>query len=337
MEMRKTNKLALAWLILIFVILTFLASTKLYDHFQREHSSNYQYRILISKDFKPTVSVTKEKKEIPDEVIEEKESKQSENLKNFENLDAELYEQTKFGLVPKISSNGKKVLDVYSGLSKNFPAEIQKIHLAVWLDDFSKLNLENFNEQLEKLGENKVTFIVPHYAPDLEKITEQITKNGHEFFLQLPTQSSIPSEKINDVSPFLANANPDETSDKLMYLLASVKHAVGIANTTPTLLTKSKNDMNIILSEINKRGLAFLDLEPSNEVIRELSQQINFSFVSTFDFIKSKNNKIENNEKLYINNNVLAIHWDDLDDFIADLKDHKNFVLSPVSYLLKNH
>ena len=84
MEMRKTNKLALAWLILIFVILTFLASTKLYDHFQREHSSNYQYRILISKDFKPTVSVTKEKKEIPDEVIEEKESKQSENLKNFE-------------------------------------------------------------------------------------------------------------------------------------------------------------------------------------------------------------------------------------------------------------
>ena len=334
MEMRKTNKLALAWLILIFVILTFLASTKLYDHFQREHSSNYQYRILISQDFKPSVSAAKEKKEIPDELIEKKENNPSENL---ENSDAELYEQTKFGLVPKISSSGKKVLDVYSGLSKNLPTDIQKIHLAVWLDDFSKINSENFEEQLKKFDENKVTFIVPHYIPDLEKIAEQITKNGHEFFLQLPTQSSIPPEKANDISPLLANASPDETLNKLMYLLASVKHAIGIANTTPTLLTKSKNDMNIILSEINKRGLAFLDLEPSNAIIRELSQQINFSFVSTFDFIKSKNNKIENSEKLYINDNVLAIHWNDLENFMADLKEHKNFILTPISYLLKNN
>ena len=340
--MKKNNKLAIAWLLQIFIVVAFLITTKWYDHFRREHSSNYQYRISISKDFISAPSQTTGKNEkIEAEVLEnpaeQSASKSNESKKLSTNSDDEFYEQTKFGFLPKITQDGRKVLDAYAGYVQNpLPNNIKKIYLAVWMDDLTKLKPENFQILINKLGDNKVTFVIPNYTENLNEISKIITENKHEFFIQLPTQSSIPDEKKNDVSPFLANANSEETISKLMYLLASVRHAIGIANTTPTLLTKSSNDMNIILSEINRRGLAFLDLETTNETIRELSQRINFSFVSTRNFIKKLENAIENPEKIYIENNVLAIHAADLDAFLTDLKNHNNFLLAPVSFLIRN-
>lgn len=340
--MRKNNKLTIAWLLLIVTVVAFMITTKWYDHFRREHSSNYQYRISISKDFVSSAPQSAEKSEKMDaEVLEnpaEQPASQSvESKKLPTNLDDELYEQTKFGFLPKIAQDGRKALDTYAGYVQDpLPNDMKKIYLAVWVDDFAKLNTENFHALINKFGDNKVTFIIPSYIESLNEISKIITGNKHEFFLQLPTQSSIPDEKKNDVSPFLANANPEETFSKLMYLLASTRYAIGIANTTPTLLTKSPNDMSIILSEINRRGLAFLDLEPVNDTIRSLSQRINFSFISTSDFIKQTGNAIENPEKIYIENNVLAIHVADLDAFLADLANHKNFLLAPVSFLIRN-
>ena len=340
--MKRNNKLAFAWAFLIFCVVTFMITTKWYDHFRREHSSNYQYRISISKDFVSSAPQAAEKNEKIDAEVLENPAEQTAN-KQIEtkplpaDSDDELYEQTKFGFIPKIAQSGRKVLDAYAGYVQDpLPNNVKKIYLAVWMNDLAKLNLENFRALINKLGDNKVTFIIPSYAENINEISKIIIENKHEFFIQLPTQSSIPDEKKNEVSPFLANANPEETIGKLFYLLASVRHAIGIANTTPTLLTKSSNDMNIILSEINQRGLAFLDLESNNETIRELSQRINFSFVSTSDFIKKSENAIENTEKIYVENNVLAIHAADLEAFLADLENHKSFLLAPVSFLIRN-
>lgn len=149
----------------------------------------------------------------------------------------------------------------------------QKICLVVLLDAATDPSyLSNIMHRLKIFGNSKVTFIVPHYSNYLLQNVRTIIAGGHEFFLQIPTQTSVPARRQASVAPFLANMNSTELISKLHTLLASTKCAIGVANIAPTLLTKSFGVMSGIVDELVKRGLIFLDLEPSNEVMRKISE-----------------------------------------------------------------
>ncbi len=152
--------------------------------------------------------------------------------------------------------------------------------------------------------------------------------------MQIPTQTAIPNDKKETVSPFLANTDKENLIDNLLYLLASAKYAIGIANTTSTLLTKSLKDMFVISEELSKRGLAFLDFEKASDMSKKLSEDSSFVQANVSEnFLSTKDINIS---EIY-DGKVFAIHIERLNDFLNAILKHPEYAVVPVSYLFKNN
>ena len=174
----------------------------------------------------------------------------------------QLYEVTADGTLPRISPDGEKVLDYYAAKS------VEKNCLRVAVVLHGEQDLQKLMNKKEK---KKITFIMPCNSEKLEEYARVLLENGHEFFLQLPTQQTVIASSAQHIAPFMANSN--DTRQKLLQLLAMVRGAVGVANTNPTLLTKSSKDMREIASELSSRGLAFFDFLPKSTMLQKISQE----------------------------------------------------------------
>jgi polysaccharide deacetylase 2 family uncharacterized protein YibQ len=304
--MKKNRKLFLAWSIFLASVIAFVLIMEIYHNFRHGHSLGYHYRILIDKD-----------------LIVENEDKNQESVPPKEqDSDTEFYEQTKYGYLPKISPKGEKVFDKYSARSEI--SSHMELRVVVLIDENNKASVG------VKLNNQKVTFIIPCYINQLNEVVKTIRENGHEFFLQMPTQTSVPESKKETVSPFLANDNLANTQDKLFSLLASTKYALGIANISPTLFTKSLRDMAAMAERLASRGLAFFDVEKSNYLAKDVAQKsgliyINPTFVfesADFDISKLKNG------------DILMIRLEHLENLMQALP--KNWILTSVSASVKS-
>lgn len=241
------NKLVRAWLVFILLCLVFVVGVEFYHRTHKDASSAFRCRILINRDL--IVDSSEKKKEVEIKKNDEEES---------------LYEKTQYGMLPKISKNGERVYDRFSAktLSKRY------VKLAVALNQES---IDMIIGLLSKLGSDKITFIVPSYIDAFVVVVNTILEHGHEVFLLLPTQNLVSDNQA--VSPFLANSGAKETQDKLLNLLATVKGIIGVANITPSLITKSAKDMEVIILELAKRGLAFFDAQMQNDMLSTIAQK----------------------------------------------------------------
>ncbi|MDR0677242.1 MAG: divergent polysaccharide deacetylase family protein [Holosporaceae bacterium] len=286
--MRENKTLLWSWISFIIVLIIFIAMVEAYHHIKKERSYDYQCRILINKNT----------------VVESEDDLIKPNIKEKKDSDDKFYEDTKYGYLPKISPDGGRVFDEYSAVV-TIKNDFKKIRLAILVNNSSIDNL------LKTVQKWKITFIIPNYLDNFSEVIQKIRKEGHEFFLQIPTQSSIPAEKKTIVSPFLANSN--DTIDKLLYLLSSCKYAIGIANVTPTLITKSKNDVCLISNELSKRGLAFLNIEKPNDLF--ISQKNELIYINiTHIFDEKTFNKFSIN-----NGDILLIDQKDVQGFIRNI------------------
>lgn len=320
---KNSKKLTFAWILFISIFIIFIVWTKLYYDSQNEKSLKYQCRIMIdASEIIKSKGIDFIQKDIPDMPLIKEVIDDSIDFHKF-------YEYSKYGNIPKISPDGMRVLDVYSAkvdTAKNG----KKVFLVIQIDNSP---LAMINALLEYLGDSKVTFIVPHYHNELHNIVEAIRRNGHEFFLQIPTQSSIPENKKSNISPFLANAGKDDLIGKLLCLLASTKYAIGIANISTTLLTKSWRDMTIICEELSKRGLAFLDLAKSGEVVQKMAESADVIYPNV-DVIFSSTKKMELKE--IFDNIVVFININSLKNFLSMFSSKKTeYIISPISQFLK--
>lgn len=265
---------------------------------------------------------------------------------------SELYERLPCGYVPRISPDGLRVCDVYSArFSEKSKTTIQeergdlrKLCLIILLDSDTDPNyLINVIHRLEALGNSKVTFIVPHYLSHLSENVKAIITAGHELFIQIPTQTSIPVKAQVTIAPFLANMSTERLVDKLHELLASTKYAVGVANITPTLLTKSIGVMTVILDELTRRGLIFLDLEQQNEVIQQISEANRDCLYVNASRKFSKGMSVremfngDNGGVSFDNKSSLVVSINDVPEFLKMVtKSEKKFVFAPISSCIKN-
>ncbi|MDR0632511.1 MAG: divergent polysaccharide deacetylase family protein [Holosporaceae bacterium] len=300
------RKLLSAWCVFLATTILFVAAVEVYHRFQNERSLNYQYRIIIDKN----------------SIVETEEKTSDDIVKKDVDSDSEFYELTKYGYLPKISKSGTGVLDKYSARLEI--GSQKELRLAVLIGEGEKI------DDAPNLCNQKVTFIVPHFIDHLENVVKSIREKGHEFLLQMPTQSSIPQNKRETVSPFLANAYSGDTLEKLFYLLGSTKYTLGIANVSQTLFTKSKKDMTIIGEALAKRGLVFFDLEKSNDLAKSVAEKNNLTYITAAaifegnDFDVSKLN----------NGDILAVRLEHLASLIKILP--QNWRLTPISASVKN-
>jgi polysaccharide deacetylase 2 family uncharacterized protein YibQ len=178
----------------------------------------------------------------------------------------------------------------------------KELRIGVLVDEDSGMDIANL-----KLDNQKITFILPHNLNQLENIVKAIKKLGHEFFIQMPTQSSeslVSVYKKGNVSPFLANADVEDTQDNLLFLLGSTKYALGIANISPTLFTKSEKNIIVVANELLKRGLAFLDSDKSNDLLKSIAKKSGLAYINATTVFDANNfdpSNLEDKAALIVN------------------------------------
>ena len=288
----------LRWYIFFGGLATFVIGVEVWHRFSQDGDLVYQCRILIDEDF--SVSEVSSDEEIKSERIS-------------------LYTRTQYGILPRKQSDPAKIFNAYSADVKCLGDYIK---LAVLVKDVTEEKIQNI---IAHFPNEKVSFIIPHYMNNLNKIAEIIVSSGHEFFIQLPTQSSIPLDKKNRVSPFLANASDDEIREKISYLISSVKYAIGVANTSESLVTKSQKDMEVILQELSQRGMAFLNIKDDSNIEEEISERIKLLALKTKIFEKSDVLKAKD---------AIMITSDQLDDLKKALP--KGAAIVPISFGVKS-
>lgn len=96
------------------------------------------------------------------------------------------------------------------------------------------------------------------YADDLPAQTELARLAGHELLVHTPME---PVDSRFDAGPdaLKTDMTPDEIRENLSVMLDAFSGYVGINNHMGSKFTSAETDMRVVMDEINRRGLLFLD------------------------------------------------------------------------------
>ncbi|MEL0105761.1 MAG: divergent polysaccharide deacetylase family protein [Rhodospirillaceae bacterium] len=104
------------------------------------------------------------------------------------------------------------------------------------------------------------------YAKSLYKQTRAARKAGHEIMLHLAME---PANMQNDPGPrvLLRDLEPDEIQRRLVWGLSRLHRYVGINNHMGSKFTADRYGMTIVMKELRRRGLLFLDSRTTNKSV----------------------------------------------------------------------
>jgi len=103
-----------------------------------------------------------------------------------------------------------------------------------------------------------ITMAFIPYAEDLSGQTLAAQANGHEIFLHLPMEPIDP-DKDPGPNALLASLTPDELRSRLVENLDRFTGYVGVNNHMGSRLTQDSDAMVLVMAELKRRGLLFLD------------------------------------------------------------------------------
>ena len=127
--------------------------------------------------------------------------------------------------------------------------------IAVVIDDMG-VNRGMTRKALELPAPLTMSFLP--YARNLEQQTAQARTNGHELMLHLPMQPFSPRKNAG-AGALTTDMSESEIHDALDNALAAFDGYVGINNHMGSRFTANAELTRIVLSELHRRGLLFLD------------------------------------------------------------------------------
>jgi polysaccharide deacetylase 2 family uncharacterized protein YibQ len=143
--------------------------------------------------------------------------------------------------------------------------------IAIVIDDLG-LNRSQTTAVAELPGPITMAFIP--YAEDLAGQTQRAHANGHEIFLHLPMETMDPS-KDPGPNALLASLTPDELRQRLVENLNRFTGYVGVNNHMGSRLTQDAGAMAIVMAELKRRNLLYLDsLTIGNSVANATAQRL---------------------------------------------------------------
>jgi polysaccharide deacetylase 2 family uncharacterized protein YibQ len=103
-----------------------------------------------------------------------------------------------------------------------------------------------------------VTLSFMSYADDLASMTASARRNGHELMLHLPMEPMDPNVDSGPNS-LRVGQNPDQIESELAWALGRFDGYIGVNNHMGSRFTRSAEGMTLVLAELRRRGLMFLD------------------------------------------------------------------------------
>ena len=129
-----------------------------------------------------------------------------------------------------------------------------------------------------------VTLSFLPYGEDAQAMINHV-KTGHDIMLHLPME---PEEKVEDAGPDMLRAGEDRQviRDELIRNLSRVQGYSGVNNHTGSKFTADRKAMAVVLKELDRRGLFFLDsITTHHPVSYKLADRYGFRVVERNVFL----------------------------------------------------
>ena len=192
--------------------------------------------------------------------------------------DVALIEKTEYGVLPRISDDGKRALEVYarpSFISELNDNSIKSIAILVTNLGLSQPITDN---ALEKLPP-EITISMNPYATNLNSWVRRARQSGHELMLQLPMEPYDYPD--NDPGPhtLLAGQTDKINIQRLRWIMSRMNGYIGMVNINGSKFSTDENALHPILQEIKIRGLSYMDVQPeAPELPYQLSQELKLEY-----------------------------------------------------------
>jgi polysaccharide deacetylase 2 family uncharacterized protein YibQ len=126
------------------------------------------------------------------------------------------------------------------------------------------------------------------YADDLPRQASQARGRGHELMVHMPMQ---PLAGHYDAGPDMLDvtASPEELRRRIVWGLTRFEGFIGVNNHMGSRFTADKNGMRVVMEELRKRGLVFVDsVTTEKSVAPELARRYGVPFAARHVFIDNE-------------------------------------------------
>ncbi|HOG23947.1 MAG TPA: divergent polysaccharide deacetylase family protein [Candidatus Omnitrophota bacterium] len=182
---------------------------------------------------------------------------------------------------PATLSRKKPVSAVTAQVPPPAPIKLTRPSIVIVIDDIGAHN--KLRGEMERLG-NKVTYAILPLLPYSRFFSELATRKNAEAILHLPldtTQDMIPGRGL-----IVSTMPREQALDMLSRDIASVPGIVGVNNHMGSRGTADREMMTLILEELHRRGLFFLDSYTTKDsVVPSVARQIGIPFLQRGVFL----------------------------------------------------
>ncbi len=170
-------------------------------------------------------------------------------------LDRTLSESSRHGVLPVISADGRRPLDVYARPLDEGKAG-KKPRIAIIVGGLG-IGESITNRAIRRLP-GEVTLAFAPYGGQLSRQVARARENGHEVMLHAPMEpydypTMIPARRL-----WFRGQKPGATQDRLHWLMSRFQGYVGVVNFMGAKFMSSDQDFQIVASELARRGLGFI-------------------------------------------------------------------------------
>jgi len=173
-------------------------------------------------------------------------------------------EDSPYGLLPIISREAKTPFNVYKrpyALNRNAPV------LSVAVLDYGLSS--SLSDSLVKELPPNVSLILNPYSAAPDEWQKKARKAGHEIWLQLMTLTHNFPQTDPGAQGLITNVTAEYNQSRLAWMLGRTTGYAGVAAFTDSTLKKSEPIFQTLAQDIFKRGLGYLELNPSRNAFWE--------------------------------------------------------------------
>lgn len=171
---------------------------------------------------------------------------------------AELVEESQYGPLPKVATDGRRPIDVYARPSKYaVKAAGAPPRIAVLVNGMGLS--EGATAEAIKGLPAPISVAYGAYGRNLQDWVEKARQEGHEVLLQIPLEPL--DYPTNDPGPhtLLTTLPPEENLKRLQWLMSRFTGYVGITNLMGAKFELTQASFAPVLEEVKARGLLFVD------------------------------------------------------------------------------
>ena len=180
--------------------------------------------------------------------------------------DLALVEETRLGLLPRISPDGRKPWQVYA---RPFDATNRRPRIAIIINNLG-LSGAATEAAIQRLP-GTITLAFAPYSKGLRQWIALARAAGHEVLLDLLMEPVRYPTAVRGSHTLLTSLTADQNMKRLHWVLGRVTGYVGVVNQMGSRFTSSQSHVLPVLIELERRGLLFVD---SRSALRSVAARV---------------------------------------------------------------